>query len=458
MSFLKKTQHKDLMSQVDNLGVGYVFDYDTEYLYTRRWVYDVIDNEERGVSRIYRTPYSIDSEGIVSVDFDEAEIVVEKSEYTVVSKLISKFFGSTKVSHKVIKQFDDKTNTVIEPLWVAYNEVDGHGDTYKNKDAVYQLVDNFEENKDSIQKAINHEHKTECFDIVKSYVIEEECYIGDALIPALQPVVVLKYSDKAFELRKQGKILGPSIGCYSWDAEIVKSLLDELGKKSVEVKRTLAEFDFSEKRHHLSLTTPSAGGPASQKEWFVSLDKSMISKEDKALLEELGEEFTPLEKKLKSESVDKTAPSTSVQKEAQDAGVDNKTVNRGNESDMSEELKQEIADLRKQLKVSEVEKSLGGYALSVEVIKGLTSELVELETYETITKAFDAYEEVVKGLKAELEEVSTKLEKALETSESEESELAKKLSKEEGHDIDKIEEDLTKTQKAVKVYNDSKKQ
>ena len=449
---LSKQTYNDIRSQIENKLDGYVYDLDDQYAYFSKGEWE----DDRYTSKTYRIPYNV-SGGVVSLEEDSTEEVVKNTEYTPVIKVIEKlssYFGSSNVEVPIIKQFDEKNNTVIEPLYIAYGEVDGHGDTYKDEDAVHQLVKEFNDHKDTMQKAISHRHKTDCFDIVKAWVIEEESMLGDQKVPRLQPVVELKYSDKAFELRKEGKLLGPSIGCSAKEAELIKSLLDEIkseGKSAVEAKRTLAGFDFSKKFSHLSLTTPSGGGPASLKEWMVVLEKGMqLNKEDSQLLEELEEEFTPLEKKLKADGGDskETAPSTPVDAGAQDAGVDNKTVNKG-QDEMSEALQKEIAELKKQLEAERVEKDLSKYSLEKEVSTELSKALVELseDHRDAVIKSLDAVvaagEAKAEELSKEKEEVAAELEKAKEGTQ-EDNELAKQLADEKGHpEIEKSQGEKT---------------
>ena len=438
---ITKQTHQDLMVQFESLDLdGYVINYDPNemYLFTKDWG----DAEEQEGTKYYRYSYSMDGPSVqvdkeskveIKTKFDY-EVVTESSLEKAIGKLtsvIEKNFGGSKREVKLIKQFNEKTKTVIEPLWIAYGEVDGQGDGYKNKEAVHQLVEAINKKGNFLQKAINHTHRTDCFDIVKAWVIEEESILGDVKIPALQPVVELKYTDKAFKLRKQGKLLGPSIGCVAWDVEIVKSLLDELRTKSKEPKRLLAEFDFEKKASHLSITTPSVGGPASQKDWHIEVNKSMLDPEAMALItEELEEEFTPLEKQLKG--VDsKIAPSTSATAEAQDAGVDKKPETIGKQSEMSDKTEKEIAlekqleELQAKVAKAEVEKSLSKYELEDQLASELADTLAPLkqESVAVITKALDFY---VSALTSE-KEAKAEIEKQLSEKPKEENELAKML-------------------------------
>lgn len=372
-----------------------------------------------------------------------------------IKEMLKNFLSRT----EVLKQFNDKTFTIIEPLYTPFGKVDGHGDGYKDANGPVELVKSFEGHKDTLQKAINHTHKTDCFDIVKSWVTTKEVVLGGVTIPALQPLVELRYTEKAYNLRKQGKLLGPSIGCSAWTESVVKSLREEM---KVNPKRLISEFDFSEKRHHLSLTTPAVGGPASQENWYVDMNKSKLAPEDLALLEELGEEFTELEKKQDAVSNQEKAPSTS-ELEAQDAGVDNKTLNKGKDDNMSdtitkaefEALQAELAKMKADKEVSEkkaVVAELSKYSLDEEVATSLAGVMVAVEDYTVITKALDALASRVQ----EAETAKADLEKSVKTGEAKEpTQLEKDMSAEEGEGSDEsLEKSNELTDDILKKYRE----
>lgn len=374
-----------------------------------------------------------------------------KKELGVIKSMLAKLLGKS----DVIKQFNDKTYEIIEPLYSPFGKVDGHLDTYKDKNGPFDLVKSFSAYKDTMQKAINHDHKTDCFDIVEAWVNEKATKFEDGTeVGELQPLVKLRYTEKAYKARKEGRLLGPSIGCSAWTESVVKSLSEEFKKTP---KRFLSEFDFSQKRHHLSLTTKSVGGPASQENWFIDLNKAMKDPEDLALLEELGEEYTELEKKQAVYNQEK-APSTSAT-EAPDAGVDNETLNKGKEDTMSdiskaefEALQKELAEMKAEKVKGEVEKSLTKYELDEEVQKGLAGVLVAVEDKEAVTKALDALVARVEAVKTEKEELA----KAAEGKEVKEpTELEKAMAEEEG---EMSEETLSKaeglTDEVLKKYRE----
>lgn len=355
----------------------------------------------------------------------ENEETSVKEELSVIKTLLNKLLNKT----EVIKQFNDKKFTVIEPLYTPFGVVDGHGDAYKDEDGPYDLVKSFNEYKDTMQKAINHEHKTDCFDIVKAWVNEKESTLGGIKVSKLQPLVELKYTEKAYELRKAGKLLGPSIGCTAWTEEVVKSLKEEFSQKP---KRYISEFDFSKRRHHLSLTTKSVGGPASCQDWYIDMNKSMNNSEDLALIGDLGEEFTELEKKKNLDTVSnqEEAPSTSGTVEASDAGVDKETLDKGNQTTMSTENIEK--ELRKQIAVMQAEKDLAKYAFEEEVSKGLAEALVDVSDKELLYKALDVLVARVDAEKQEVAEIKKSLEGKEVKEVKETTELEKAMAAPEG--------------------------
>ncbi len=428
---ITKATFRDLESQADASSLGWLSDRDENYLYFTKWVWE--EESDSGTDQTKRYDYTW-SEGKLAIDVESAVTVLRTTDYIkdsdpvgkelgVIKNMLSKLLNKT----EVIKQFNDKTFTIVEPLYTPFGSVDGHGDGYKDENGPHDLVKSFEANKDTIQKAINHEHKTECFDIVKAWVNTKEATLGGITVAPLQPLVELKYTEKAYNLRKAGKLLGPSIGCSAWTEDVIKSLKDEM---KVEPKRLLSEFDFSQKRHHLSLTTPSVGGPASCENWFIDMNKSMKTPEDLALLEELGEEFTDLEKKLQSVSDQEEAPSTSGTLEAQDAGVDKETLNKGNETTMSDNKEvNELAELRKQVAVMQSEKDLAKYSFDAEVSKGVAEALVDVTDKVAVFKALD----VLVARVTEAVEAKATIEKSLEGKEIKEpTKLEKALAEAEG--------------------------
>lgn len=368
-----------------------------------------------------------------------------KDEVTLLEKLLSKFGGSdreveVKQSDKLIKQFNADKMEIVEPLYIAGGEVDGHGDAYKDPvEGPKQLVKALQEGQKAgtLQYSLFHKHKTKVFEITKSWVNEEEAVLEDGTkVPANQPLVITKFhNEKAYNARVDGRLTGLSIGALG-SVDMVKGLFDEM-QASEEPTRLLSNFIMTHKAAHVAYTSPSQGGAASLKNepFEIMKSKIVLDDEQKELLEEFDEELTELEKaKLKASEVDSKAPSTSAEAEAQDAGVDNQTVNKG--QDMSDELKQEIAELKKQLAAEKLEKSLAKYSLADEEASSLASALVELDESqrEAVTKALDSVVAAGVAKVEALEAEKAELSKSLENAPKEENELLKKLEGEEGQE------------------------
>lgn len=366
------------------------------------------------------------------------------------TKFLDSLFGEVEDKSTIIKQFDTDTWTVQEPLYIAYGEVDGHGDAYKNEEAVEDLVKSFNEGNELgvIQPSLFHEHKTKTFEIGEAWLTKSESKLGDHVLPALQPMVAITFkSKKAFEARLAGKLTGLSIGAMGY-TEMAKSDFEEL-KGKAKAKRLISSFKFLHKGAHLAYTDPSVGGAASLKNDIFQLVKGLemnpLNAKQAELLEELEEEFVPLDKKLKSKEASETAPSISEPSEEVISGVDNENLNKGNDTDMSEELKKQNEMLLKrlaELEAKDVKNTLSTYNLSDEVAEVLAKALVAApEAKEAVTKALDS---VVEGYETRLATEATEkadLVKSLEEAKTVEAvapvvvenELAKQLSVEHGH-------------------------
>ena len=326
--------------------------------------------------------------------------------------------------------------TVVEPLFIAGGEVDGQGDGYKDdvegpKQLVKALVEGLEAG--VVQSSWFHKGKTKSFTILKAWVTEkEETLDNGVVIPANQPIVITKFSNKsAYKARVEGRLGGLSIGALG-SAEILKGLMEDL-KITKTPSRLLSDFILTHKGAHVAYTSWSQGGAASEKnEPFMivkSKEQVILSKEEQDLYDEFGEDLTPLEKAKKlaeAKEVEATAPSTS-DTEAQDAGVDNQNLNKGQEMSEHEEV---IRALQLEVKAGKIEKSLAAYSFSSEVSEGLAMAMAKLKDASVITKALD---EVKAAKEAELAELSKAIEVAKEEKvAAEASELEKALTEEKG--------------------------
>ena len=351
-------------------------------------------------------------------------VELDTEEMSWLSKILSKV---TKAKVNKTKQyyenFKDGDMTTLEPIYSAYGEVDGHGDAYKDKEGPYQLTKALLEGKEkgSLQYSLFHTHKTKLFELSDAWVNEEDYDLEDGrVIKAGMPIGVFKHNTEAmYNARVSGRLQGLSIGALG-RAELIKDLLSQL-KESKTPLRLLSDFIFTHKAAHIAFTSKSQGGAASgHNEHFNIMKSKILDDEQSEVLKDLDEEFSELDKsqitgeEVKAEG--KTAPSTSAVVEAQDAGVDNETVNKGQDN-MSDAEKQntELTEALKVIKAMKIEKSLGKYGLDAETVEALSSALAGLEDTSAVLKAMDALvaasDSKVEAIKAEKEELEKSADK-----------------------------------------------
>lgn len=236
------------------------------------------------------------------------------------------------------------------------------------------------------------------------------------------------------------------------------SELDTL-KSERKKKRVLKKVHFDFKGAHLAYTDGSQGFAASMKNEPYLLKSSDVdlelTDEQESILAEIGEESTPLEKKL-SNGDDNNAPS-SLSKDGED------NLEKQEEDQMSEQiskelvesLEQKIADLEKANAVIKAENLLTGYGFEAELNKGLAEALADLND--------EAGEFVIKAMNELVARSEAAVEKAVESSKQKEQEdnpLAKALEEEAGHEEvnEEIEKSLADriTEQRVKIEKGAK--
>lgn len=449
----RKLLSKELRNH-ENYRYSYVEDFDEEegLLFVEKY-----DNETE-MYKEYKLSYTANEDySQINIQEDATEVVeldmfmdVVKSQESKLDKVLGyfekHFGGSSKEDESVLKQFNDVKKTTTEFLYVAPNEVDGVGDTYLEEDA-QPMVDSFNKSIEEgrLQSGLFHKHSSGSFKVVKAFLAEEDTRLGEFDIVKGQPLVEIEYlSEKLYELRKENKIMGPSIGARAKEiievdengvekslggAELVLGKgnpLDSI-KGERKVKRILKGIHFDWDNPELTLTDYSVGGACSLKNDII-LEKSMVkppNKEQAELLAEIGEEFTPLLKQLNSDEVDNTGV---TQQNEETKGTD-----------MSEEALQKaldkIAELER-INKSQTLKSevLAGYGFEAEVEKGLVDLMVGLDDTTAITKALDA-------LVAAKDEAITKAKAEVQP----ENEIAKALSEEQGAAEVESEEEVVKS-------------
>jgi methylaspartate ammonia-lyase len=137
---------------------------------------------------------------------------IATSGYTTAEGIVSEIQKEVGESIPVHKQLDEEEMIAIEPLYIKPNDADAHGDGITEQD-LRKMVDNFNDNISTIKSKIHHQVEVDGFHPVKAWVNEVECYIGDTLVPELQPVVKMQFTDKThWERRKASTYKGVSIG------------------------------------------------------------------------------------------------------------------------------------------------------------------------------------------------------------------------------------------------------
>lgn len=213
----------DKFSEKDSQGYpiswAYLEDYDDEFVYWRK------------SKELFKSAYSfngasatISDEKIKVVLMSQYEEVTEEKEASLldkISNLLAKHFSPTKKEQVIIKQFDEEEMIAIEPLYVAIGDVDGIGDTYADPSVCYDMVKSFNEAIAEGKLSANYFHKinTDDFTILKAWVNEVDSVIGDSEVKEGMPLVKIKFNnEKAWELRKSGRLKGVSIGAKaSWE-------------------------------------------------------------------------------------------------------------------------------------------------------------------------------------------------------------------------------------------------
>lgn len=434
MSILEKSTASDKRKYIsralsENNISGYLQEYtDGEVLY---------ETYEGGDYKEMKAPYTIDGNN-VTIDFDSAveatteTILVEKSKLeNIITSVFNKCLGSSetpKLSH--IEKYNHETHTAIEPLYIAWGEVDAHGEAYKSKEDVLQLVESLTESNESgdLLCSLFHTHITKSFSLVKAWVSEVAVEIDGVIIPPYQPIAEIKFENKeAFELRKSKSLMGLSIGCGVARVDAAKHSNSPAGATTL-----LTKFDFSTPQAHLTYTDDTNGGAASLKNDFYAIKSatfSTLSANQKEIIEDLGEEFQPLFKSSKQpDSADKL-----LNKSHQSNDETNITQN-GNEDSMSEkekELEELVAVLQKQVDSTTktiVSNSLDAFGFDVELKKEVTEALVGIadETRDTVLKAFSVFAESAEAIQKSLGKPNA---------------LAAALMKEVGADEDPTKED-----------------
>lgn len=117
----------------------------------------------------------------------------------------------------VIKQFQEEEMVAYEPLYTPPDVPDAVGDSMEE----HTIIDMVDQINKAIAEGRSLENLGHNVPIRKAWKYQEafvspwpSCMVGDTEVVKGQPVLVVQYhNERAWELRKEGRIKGPSIGC-----------------------------------------------------------------------------------------------------------------------------------------------------------------------------------------------------------------------------------------------------
>lgn len=176
------------------------------------------------ITEVYRT-YEYEEVSENKFSFDNTIPLYSEMERSLLDKftdMLSKHFGGSQKNKKVIiKQLDDEEMVAIEQLYITVGDVDGVGDTYASPEVCREMVKSFNEAIEKGNLKANYFHKvmTEDFTVLKAWVCEVDCIIGETEVKEGTPLVKVKFNnEKAWNLRKSGDLMGVSIGAIAeWE-------------------------------------------------------------------------------------------------------------------------------------------------------------------------------------------------------------------------------------------------
>jgi len=217
---INKMTYNDKRSIISSMFKdGWVRDIEDSYVYVEQW------NPDSQLYVTYRYSYSMSGVD-ATIDMASATKVQQTTTYEVAKadepvtksfllQALDKLFSSNKSLVPVIKQFDDEEMVAIEPLYCSVGEVDGHGEFIPTIEDMRAFVDEINKANDAgiLQSSISHIHKTKTFKMTRAWVNECECSINGLIIPKGMPIAEIQFlSEKAWEKRKSGELLGLSVG------------------------------------------------------------------------------------------------------------------------------------------------------------------------------------------------------------------------------------------------------
>lgn len=175
----------------------------------------------------YRISYTMSDVGDVTLMDDKVKVnrtteyvVSEETEESKVEKtllnVLTKYFGgsSKQAPSPVIKQFCDDEMIAVEPLYCPPEMADGH-DEGMTETEIRKMVESMNSaiEKGVLKANLFHKETTDKFSVLRGWVNECDCYIGEHLVVKGQPIAEIKFHDEAlWKERKAGNLMGLSIG------------------------------------------------------------------------------------------------------------------------------------------------------------------------------------------------------------------------------------------------------
>ena len=135
--------------------------------------------------------------------------------------VLQKAIGGTNKEAPIVKQFDEEAQEAIEFLYPVEVD-DAHGERM-DRDEIVKMVDSLNKaNEESkLESSIDHVFPVEGWHLVKAWVNECECTVGDTLVPEGWPLAKTKFTNpELWAARKEGRLLGLSIGARGKKEEV----------------------------------------------------------------------------------------------------------------------------------------------------------------------------------------------------------------------------------------------
>ena len=231
----------------DNDSYVYAIDFDESFVY-----FELSDYGGGSYSaKTYKLSYSVDGVNVTLGD-EEPSHVVRESTYTAVTdtdesgteKAISKTIveaikdgfkslmqSSDTDTYTSLKSFNkdasgayriDKFNSELQlaydPLYCYPNVADSDGEAM-SEETIVKMVESLNKGikAGTVKPNLFHKVNTDSFEFVEAFVNKwPTCFIDSVQVAKGQPVLVTHYKNKAaWELRKAGVLMGPSIGAVA---------------------------------------------------------------------------------------------------------------------------------------------------------------------------------------------------------------------------------------------------